>query len=100
MLSEYEFKRTCWASRRGMLELDLLLVPFCERRLRALDETGQRRYRTLLTCEDTQLYAWLLGRERPEDPELAAIVDIILAFARSTRDSNSHATSHDTNPDA
>lgn len=82
MVSENEFKRIYWASRRGMLELDLILVPFVEQRFKQLDEEGQQRYCKLLECEDTELFSWFLGRERPEDSELAAIVDDILAFTR------------------
>lgn len=84
MVSEHEFKRIYWSSRRGMLELDLILVPFCEQRYRQLSERDQARYRALLDSEDTELFVWLLGRERPSDPELAEIVDDILAFARSS----------------
>lgn len=74
----------CWASRRGMLELDLVLEPFVREVYPTLDELGQGRYRKLLECEDQDLFGWFLGRVQPEDEELAAIVDAILAFARRT----------------
>lgn len=86
MLSDQELKRLYWASRRGMLELDLVLVPFVEARLAQLSGIDQDRYRRLLECEDTELFAWFLQRQRPQDPELAGIVDQILAFARTPRD--------------
>lgn len=82
MVSESEFKRIYWASRRGMLELDLIMVPYVEQRFKALDEGDQRRYCRLLESEDTELFAWFLQRERPEDPDLVKIVDDILAFTR------------------
>ena len=66
-----------------MLELDLVLMPFVEKRLRELSAVDQERYRRLLECEDTELFAWFLQRQRPQDEELAAIVDQILAFARA-----------------
>ena len=74
----------CWASRRGMLELDLVLEPFVREVYPTLDELGQSRYRKLLECEDQDLFGWFLGRVQPEDEEIAAIVDAILAFARRT----------------
>lgn len=80
MLSEQDYKRIYWASRRGMLELDLVLMPFIEQRLRLLGDIDQQRYVNLLECEDTELFAWFLQRQRPQDLELAAIVDIVLAF--------------------
>lgn len=82
MLSEPDFRRVYWASRRGMLELDLVLLPFVERRLRELDENDQQSYVRLLECEDTELFAWFLQRQRPQDKELAGIVDIVLEFAQ------------------
>ena len=82
-LSEHDYKRTYWASRRGMLELDLVLMPFVERRLRDLDADDQQRYVRLLECEDTELFAWFLQRQRPQDLELARIVDLVLEFTHS-----------------
>lgn len=84
-LAESDYKRLYWASRRGMLELDLVLMPFAEKPLRELSAEDQQRYIRLLECEDTELFAWFLQRQRPQDPELAAIVDIVLAYARATR---------------
>jgi antitoxin CptB len=83
MFSEQEYRRTYWASRRGMLELDLILVPFVEQRLRQLSEPDQQCYSRLLECEDTELFAWFMQRDRPVDLELAGIVDQVLAFART-----------------
>lgn len=85
MISDHEYNRLFWASRRGMLELDLILVPFVEQRLRQLDDIDLRRYIALLECEDTELFAWFLQRQMPEDPELAGIVEQILAHARTPR---------------
>ncbi|MEP5763040.1 MAG: succinate dehydrogenase assembly factor 2 [Halieaceae bacterium] len=83
MDADTEFKRTCWHSRRGMLELDLVLEPFVQQCYRLLPKQDQQRYQRLLECEDTELFAWFLGRVRPEDEDLALIVDQILSFARS-----------------
>jgi antitoxin CptB len=83
MMSEQEYKRTYWASRRGMLELDLILMPFVERRLRELDADDQQRYVRLLECEDTELFAWFMQSQRPTDAELTRIVDQIVAFSRT-----------------
>lgn len=82
MFSESDYKRIYWASRRGMLELDLVLLPFVEHRLRELSEAQQRQYVELLESEDTELFAWFLQRQRPADPALTGIVDEILAYAR------------------
>jgi len=75
-------KRLYWHSRRGMLELDLVLVPFFEACYANLSPADQQRYQQLLSCEDQDLFSWFLGRVQPEDPELKIIVDLIHDFAR------------------
>lgn len=74
-----DFNRLWWHSRRGMLELDVLLIPFLEEAYRDLDTEDQARYKKLLTCEDTDMFEWFMQRSRPEDADLQRIVDIILA---------------------
>ena len=82
MISDQELNRIRWASRRGMLELDLILVPFVEERLRELDEQNLNRYLNLLEEEDNDLFAWFLGHRKPEDAETAMIVEQVLAHVR------------------
>lgn len=85
MISEIQFKQIRWASRRGMLELDLLLVPFVEDRFRELPFTVQEQYVRLLECEDNTLFAWLLGRSRSDDQQLAGIIDQIIEHSRKSK---------------
>ncbi len=72
-----EKNRLFWASRRGMLELDLILMPFLEHSFPDLDAGDQARYRKLLECEDQDLFAWFLHREVPDDPDMQRIVQIV-----------------------
>ena len=58
-----EHKELYWRSRRGMLELDLLLIPFTLEAYAALPLEQQIEYRQLLSSEDQDLHAWLMGRE-------------------------------------
>jgi antitoxin CptB len=83
MATEEEYKRIRWASRRGMLELDLIMVPFVEQRFRELSAVDQQRFVDLLESEDNDLFAWFLGRGAPTDPELAIIVEQVIAHARA-----------------
>ena len=73
-----------WQSRRGMLELDLLLMPFCQDQYPYLSEHKQASYRALLTHEDNLLYAWLMGFAVPGQASLSAIVQDIRAYAQRT----------------
>ena len=78
MSDNTEFNRLYWHSRRGMLELDVLLIPFLENAYRDLPAEDQARYQKLINCEDTDMFAWFMQRSRPEDPDLQRIVDLIL----------------------
>ena len=81
-ISEEEYNRARWASRRGMLELDLVLEPFVRERYRRLGAEDRRRYQMLLRSEDQDLFAWFLHRKQPDDHELRAIVEQIITFTR------------------
>ena len=51
-MTDEDLKRMRWASRRGMLELDLVLEPFVNTCYAGLDEVDRQRYRQLMECED------------------------------------------------
>ena len=78
MYSETDIKRLGWHCRRGMLELDVVLIPFLEKRFRGLDPEDQKRFENLLECEDQDIFAWIMRNAEPQDPDLARIVGIIL----------------------
>ena len=69
--------RLLWGSRRGMLELDLILMPFLENIYPTLAQADKELYWKLLEEQDQDMYAWFLRRENPVSPELQRIVDII-----------------------
>ena len=79
-ITDMEINRMRWASRRGMLELDLVLEPFVTARYATLDERDRQRFQQLMACEDQDLFSWFLRRETPEDGELEAIVNEVLKF--------------------
>lgn len=76
--SQAEFNRLWWHSRRGMLELDVLLIPFLEEAYPSLPEEDQQRYHKLIQCEDADMFEWFMQRSEPEDPDLKRIVRMIL----------------------
>ena len=79
MFTEKRKNRLKWACRRGMLELDVLFLPFVEEAFDDLDDEKQEVFERLLTCDDPDLFAWFMGHQKCEDPELAEMVSIILA---------------------
>jgi antitoxin CptB len=78
-LDQRQKNKLFWASRRGMLELDLVLLPFVENVFAGLPQEDQDRYWKLLDQEDQDLFAWLLRRGEPEDEDLRRIVEIVRA---------------------
>lgn len=81
MLSEIEYRKLLWHSRRGMWELDILLLPFAEQCVPQLSGAEQRLYRRLLREEDQDLFACLVERTEHPDPELQSMAMKIRDFA-------------------
>lgn len=75
-----ELKHIYWRSRRGMLELELKLVPFVRDHYASLSADEQSTYENMLQEEDWQLFDWLQGREVPEDAMTKIMVDKIIAY--------------------
>ncbi|SDN99934.1 succinate dehydrogenase assembly factor 2 [Vreelandella arcis] len=80
-------KRLYWHSRRGMWELDLLLIPFLEQRYDQLEAQDQRAFQQLIDEEDQDLFVWLMRREWPTDPVLRRMVKMIVEHAENTDNS-------------
>jgi antitoxin CptB len=78
VLSELEINRLRWRSRRGMLELDLLLLPFFDEVFHSLGDAEQLAFVKLLEQDDPDLLHWFSQKGVPEDPELASLVETIL----------------------
>ncbi len=74
--------RLRWACRRGMLELDVLLAPFVEQGYDALTEPEKHIFERLLACDDPDLFAWFMGHAESKDPQLQALVRVILNRVR------------------
>lgn len=82
MLTEDDIRCLKWRSRRGMLELDVLLEPFTTEALPELSEEDQQTYIQLLECEDPDLFRWFMSDQRPADPALSEMVDLVLERGR------------------
>lgn len=74
---EAEHRRLRWQCRRGMLELDLLLLAFIDRDYAHLSPEQQVDFRRLLAVEDQTLHTWLLSQAAPAEPGLRALVEQI-----------------------
>ena len=77
--------RLLWASRRGMLELDLLLQPFVENHYGHLADDDKQQFHLFLELEDQQLFQWLVQKEKASDSNTQRIIDIIHASRKRTQ---------------
>jgi len=83
MLSDIAYKKMLWHSRRGMWELDILLLPFARNKLQSLCKDEQALFERLLAEEDQDLFACLVERAIHPDPQLQALVMSIRDYAAS-----------------
>jgi len=75
-----EWNRAKWASRRGLLELDLLLAPFVNEAFNALDDDLRSDYRELLFQDDQDLMEWIMGRSEMSEPRFVKVILEIRRF--------------------
>jgi antitoxin CptB len=82
-MSELSPHKIFWHSRRGMLELDLLLVPFAREVFATLPHQEQLLYQEFLAEEDQDLFSYLLERVEPGNPAFKPLIAKILAHNES-----------------
>ena len=78
-----ERNRIIWHSRRGMLELDLILEPFAKHCYPRLSDGEQQDYVRLLASEDQDLFDWFLKKKPVDNPALLGIVETVLRYQAS-----------------
>ncbi|MFI4937568.1 MAG: succinate dehydrogenase assembly factor 2 [Candidatus Berkiellales bacterium] len=66
-----------WACRRGMLELDLFLLPFFDKYYDHLTEAEKETLTKMLKEPDPQLHAWFMGQGSPLNKEFVLLVEKI-----------------------
>ena len=69
--------RVHWACRRGMRELDISIMPFFEYEYDSLSDADKEVFVRLLTCDDPDLFNWLMNHGEPKDSELQRMVALI-----------------------
>ena len=74
--------RLRWRARRGMRELDALLLDFVDRGLSHVDGELRAGFERLLEMPDQELIGWLTGTTAPTDGELLRVVEAVRDHAR------------------
>ena len=75
-----EWNRAKWASRRGLLELDLLLAPFVTEAFLELTVVLRQDYRELLFQDDQDLMEWIMGRSAIKEHRFVPVIEEIRRF--------------------
>lgn len=80
-MTEYVSKITTikWRCRRGMLELDLFLIPFCEKIYPILSIEEKNIFVELLNENDVDLFEWLMDRNQCKNTQFNHIIKLIRA---------------------
>jgi antitoxin CptB len=76
-----ELGKLRWRCRRGMKELDLLLLRYVEEQYDEAPSVHQEAFRALLDAPDPVIYAYCLGGERPTSPLLSTVIQRIIRSA-------------------
>ena len=71
------------AWHRGTREMDLVLGPFADAHLGALDASGLDRLELLMEEADTDLLKWLIGQEMPPPAIDLELLRRLIAFRHS-----------------
>ena len=78
MPSDPEISRLRWRCRRGMRELDMLLLGYVENHYLQAQPAEQQAFRRLLTTPDPDILALLTGRALADDEHLAYVIKRLL----------------------
>jgi antitoxin CptB len=92
--ADEEIRRLRWQCRRGMLELDHLLMRFLELGYRDLDPQRRAQFVELLGCQDQDLSDWFMSRRIPEDTGRADLVRHVVEVARERPGAGARAGGH------
>jgi antitoxin CptB len=74
-----EENRLRWHCRRGLLELDIVLQRFMDRRYRELGEVELEQLRELLDYPDQDLWDMIAGRLQPADKRVTGVLELLRA---------------------
>ena len=71
-------KKILWQCRRGLWELDAILIPFVERNFDHLDSENKTLFTELLSYEDIEVFDLLVNKINPKDKKMKPLVELIL----------------------
>ena len=72
-------KKILWQCRRGLWELDTILIPFVEINYDGLDNEGKEMFKQLLSLEDIEIFDLIVNKKDPKDMKIKPLIDLILS---------------------
>jgi antitoxin CptB len=78
-----EDSRLRWQCRRGMSELDELLLRYLETHYDAVADDEKSAFRSVLALSDPELNGYLLQRQQPSSEPIARVIANILSGTAS-----------------
>lgn len=77
-----ETNRLRWKCRRGMKELDIVLLHYLERHYPGADDKTRATFERMLNMQDPELYLLILGKTTTDDKDVG---DVITTLRNSPR---------------
>lgn len=74
-----EESRLRWQCRRGMRELDDLLLRYLNDDYRAANSVDKAAFQSILALSDPELNGYLLNRQKPQSEPIARVIEHILS---------------------
>lgn len=74
-----------WSCRRGMKELDLMLIPFAENELTHLSESQRQAFHSLLQLDDLILFECLFKHQPVAEPAIQTMIEMIRHYHQNNQ---------------
>ena len=71
-------KKILWQCRRGLWELDIILLPFVEKEFTNLNKQDQLLFQQLLKYEDIELFDIFVNKIEPQESKFINLIHLIL----------------------
>ncbi len=78
MIDIQNIRQIRWGCRRGMLELDQVLLNFFTNYYASLSNIMQQQFKQLLQESDADLFDWLFNQKLPVDPDMCNLILCII----------------------
>lgn len=66
-----------WACRRGMRELDKMIMPFYQQHFDELNESQQQAFVEMLNYSDPELFRWVMHQAPAPSKEIAELIQLM-----------------------